>query len=212
MNRRGPYARGRETRESILQVALEVIGDRGYGATTLKEIAAAVGMTQAGLLHHFGTKETLLIEVLRKRDDVSRTIVGSDGADGQPLLIRLARRNLEIRGLIALFVHLEAAAGDPDHPCHAYFVERDRIVHERIRSDIEHRQTEGTFRADVDPSKIARIMLALSNGLQAQWVIDSSIDLPGALEYLWGQFVTTPGMRMVANAVPPLEKATPADD
>ena len=186
--KRGPYSRGRESRETILTTALEVIGHKGYGATSLRDIAAAVGMTQAGLLHHFGTKENLLIEVLRKRDAVNRAQLGDSPDEVLPLTIRLARHNLEIPGLIHLFVSLEAAAGDLGHPCHAYFRERDAVVHGRVARDIERRQERGTFDPDVDAGVVARMLLALSDGLQAEWSIDPSIDLAGILEEFWRRY------------------------
>lgn len=186
--RRGPYSRGRESRELILTTALDVIGHKGYGATSLRDIAAAVGMTQAGLLHHFGTKESLLMEVLRKRDAVGREQLGDSPDDDLPLTIRLARHNLEIPGLIHLFVSLSAAAADSQHPCHAWFRERDAVVHARVTRDIERRQQAGTFDPDVDALVAARMLLALSDGLQVQWAIDPSVDLPGVLESLWRQW------------------------
>lgn len=72
VRKRGTYAKGRAARELILQTALELIGRRGYTATSLRDIADEASMTQAGLLHHFDTKENLLAEVLRKRDEVDR--------------------------------------------------------------------------------------------------------------------------------------------
>src|SRR5213595_2586783 len=94
--RRGSYARGRATKENILRTALEVIGRKGYSATILRDIADEVGMTQAGLLHHFDTKENLLAEVLRKRDEVNREILApSADVTELPLIIRLAHHNVE---------------------------------------------------------------------------------------------------------------------
>jgi beta-glucosidase len=186
--KRGPYSRGRESRELILATALDVIGHQGYGATSLRDIAAAVGMTQAGLLHHFGTKENLLIEVLRERDAAGHALLGDSPTDDLPLTIRLARHNLQIPGLIHLFVSLEAAAGDPQHPCHAWFRERDAVVHARVARDIERRQAAGTFDPDADARVVARTLLALSDGLQAQWAIDPSIDLAGILEDFWRRY------------------------
>jgi hypothetical protein len=34
---------------------------------------------------------------------------------------------------------------------------------------------------------MARVLLALSDGLQIQWGIDRDIDLPGVIEWLWNQ-------------------------
>ena len=70
MARRGSYAKGVAKREEILERALEVIAREGYRGASVKELAEAVGLSQAGLLHYFDSKEELFTEILRKRDEV----------------------------------------------------------------------------------------------------------------------------------------------
>jgi beta-glucosidase len=183
--RRGTYAKGRAARELILQTALDVIGRKGYTATSLRDIADQAGMTQAGLLHHFDTKENLLTEVLRKRDEVDRQHFSPAEVTELPLIIQLAHHNMEVPGLVQLYVSLQAAAGNPEHPCHDYFRDRDVVVHGRITRDIERRQKAGTFDPDADPRLVARWLLALSDGLQAEWLINPELDLAGALDAFW---------------------------
>ena len=62
------------------------------------------------------------------------------------------------------------------------------MVHGRVTRDIERRQEAGTFDPDVDAHVAARTLLALSDGLQAEWAIDPSIDLPGILEEFWRRY------------------------
>jgi beta-glucosidase len=195
--RRGSYAKGRAARELILQTALDVIGRKGYTATSLRDIADEAGMTQAGLLHHFDTKENLLAEVLRKRDEVDRQHFSPADVTELPLIIQLAHHNMEVPGLVQLYVSLQAAAVNPEHPCHDYFRERDLVVHGRITRDIERRQKAGTFDADADGSVIARMLLALSDGLQAEWAINPELDLAGTLDAFWNSYART------GKSVPP---------
>ena len=65
-------ANGRASRRAILTAALEVFAERGQRGTSLMEIANRVGMTQPGLLHHFGTKEQLLLEVVQAQEQAAR--------------------------------------------------------------------------------------------------------------------------------------------
>ena len=62
-------ANGRASRKAILEAALDVFAERGYRGTSLTEIATRVGMTQPGLLHHFGTKADLHLEVVRVHEE-----------------------------------------------------------------------------------------------------------------------------------------------
>ncbi len=76
MARRGSYAKGVAKRGEILDAALAVIGRDGYSRATVREIAGAVGLSQNGLLHHFGSKERLFVEVLRHRDELDVLVYG----------------------------------------------------------------------------------------------------------------------------------------
>src|SRR5690606_10969704 len=49
-------------RTEILKAAIETFGAKGSTNGTLADIAEQVGMTHAGVLHHFGSKQNLLLE------------------------------------------------------------------------------------------------------------------------------------------------------
>jgi AcrR family transcriptional regulator len=50
-----------DTRERILDVALELFTDQGYDKTSLREIAERLGITKAALYYHFERKEDMLL-------------------------------------------------------------------------------------------------------------------------------------------------------
>jgi AcrR family transcriptional regulator len=61
-----PRGRGRprgDTRERILDVALELFNEQGYDRTSLREIADHLGVTKAALYYHFERKEDILLEL-----------------------------------------------------------------------------------------------------------------------------------------------------
>lgn len=64
MAARGPYAKGKAKRAEILDTALRVIAEQGYSGATVKQLADAVGLSQNGLLHYFGSKDNLFLEIL----------------------------------------------------------------------------------------------------------------------------------------------------
>jgi AcrR family transcriptional regulator len=53
-------------REHILATAARLFHDRGYQATTVRDVAAAVGISAGSLFHHFPSKEQMLVEMLRE--------------------------------------------------------------------------------------------------------------------------------------------------
>ena len=52
------------TREQLLAAAWELIHAKGYRATSIADVSAVAGIGKAGVLHHFGSKENLMLEVI----------------------------------------------------------------------------------------------------------------------------------------------------
>jgi TetR/AcrR family transcriptional regulator, cholesterol catabolism regulator len=52
-------------RERILNVAAALFRQRGYKGTTVRDIAAEVGILSGSLFHHFQSKEEILLEIMR---------------------------------------------------------------------------------------------------------------------------------------------------
>ncbi|GAA2030363.1 TetR/AcrR family transcriptional regulator [Agromyces tropicus] len=179
MARRGSYAKGVAKREEILTAALEVIARHGYGRASVRELAEAVGLSQAGLLHYFSSKEELFAEVLRKRDDVDRARFERDADEVSMVegFRRTIERNADVPGLVQLYTRLSAEATDPAHPAHAFFAERTRTFRGLVAGEIRRSQADGGARADLDPDRAAMLLLAAADGLQTQWLMDPTVDM-----------------------------------
>ncbi|MCW4459176.1 TetR/AcrR family transcriptional regulator [Microbacterium sp. MPKO10] len=181
MAQRGSYAKGVAKREEILSTALEVIARNGYRRTSVRELADAVGLSQAGLLHYFSSKEELFTEVLRKRDDVDarRRDLVSDPFDA---LTDTISHNADVGGLVRLYVQLSADATDGEHPANPYFTERYATLRTTLTQAIAAEQDAGRLRPDVSAAQLATVVIATMDGLQTQWLLDPSIDMVGAVE------------------------------
>jgi AcrR family transcriptional regulator len=182
MVNQGVVAKGEARREEIVQVALEVFARSGYRGTSLREVAELTGLTQAGLLHHFGSRENLLVEILRRREELGRE---SNPASGTAAGLATAlRQNVRTPGLVELHSVLVTQAGDPAHPAHEHFTSRYERMRGRIAADLARRVAEGSIDSRVDPQKLATILVALADGLQVQWMLDDSIDMAEHYEHL----------------------------
>ncbi|MFD5206205.1 TetR/AcrR family transcriptional regulator, partial [Streptomyces anulatus] len=98
--RRG-YAKGRAKRTEILDQAMTLFGEAGYRGASLRVIATRCGISHPGLLHHFPTKEALLLAVLQHRDDVDDEWLAlgvTRGVDHLRRLTDLAELNAKRRG------------------------------------------------------------------------------------------------------------------
>src|SRR5215467_4790769 len=74
-----------ETRERILDVALELFNEQGYEKTSLREIAVRLGTTKAALYYHFERKEDILLALHLRLHDLGREMFERMGDldDGQ---------------------------------------------------------------------------------------------------------------------------------
>jgi len=61
-----PRRKGEITRERILDAAESLFGERGFEGTTLRDVAASVGLRNPSLYNHFDSKESLYAAVLER--------------------------------------------------------------------------------------------------------------------------------------------------
>lgn len=168
-------------RQEIISAAAEIFGAKGFGGGTLQDIADQVGMTHAGILHHFGSKDQLLLEVLTRRDETDvadlegRRIPG--GVDLFRHLVRTAFANAQRAGIVQAFVVLSAESVTEDHPGRAYFENRYRTLRSDVAAAFEDLCRErGVSNPELVADASASI-LAVMDGLQVQWLLD-----PGAVD------------------------------
>ncbi|HYZ01115.1 MAG TPA: helix-turn-helix domain-containing protein [Candidatus Binatia bacterium] len=68
----GGSAARKETRERLLDVALELFTEKGYAETSLREIAAELGVSKAALYYHFESKADILMALHMRMHEVSK--------------------------------------------------------------------------------------------------------------------------------------------
>lgn len=180
----GTYRKGREKRDEILDKALEIIGREGYQKSTLRRVAEEVGLTNAGVLHHFASKEDLFGQILARRDEMSR-VQTKDKDTMVDRIIDSARLNRDVPGLSNLYNSLLAEAISPEHAAHKFFKERYAELSELLYTDV--RQQHPSW-SDEKCTGTARLILAAADGLQAHWLLDPEVDIVGELELLMEQF------------------------
>lgn len=179
------YAKTAAQRERILDAAMEVFARRGERGSSLREIAERVGMSQAGLLHHFGSKDGLLLAVLERFDaqvQPERPLTGLDEA--LDFLRREVARGAQRPGLFHLQVTLTAESIDPAHPAHDHFEERYRRVTEQVLEPLEAAARSGAVRDDVDLQALSHLVIAAWDGLMLHRAIDDEVDVSAAFDLL----------------------------
>jgi AcrR family transcriptional regulator len=175
--------RGVERRKAIVEAALELFAAKGARGTSIADVAERVGITPPAVLHHFGTKDDLLLAVIEERDRRAEgaflELLSEGGLSAIRNLAKVADVNQHERQLVACYVVLEAENLQEDDVAHCYFLTRSRNMRRAISTALEQGQERGEIRADVDCSAKADEILAFIAGAAVQWSLDPTMSLVG---------------------------------
>ena len=142
---------GREDRaDHIYRVAAEVMCQKGYEATSMNDIADAVGLTKAGLYLYIHGKEDLLFQIMSYGMDMVDQDVMAPAKQAQGAVERLrtiisrhSKRVLEVGGAVSILLD-EMYALTPAH--RRAIKGRKRAYFEFIRATLEELSVEGKLR------------------------------------------------------------------
>lgn len=178
---RGPYAKGALKREEILEHAVEAFGKFGYHATSMREIASACNLSQAGLLHYFPNKDALLLALVEKREASQLGTAPAEVDIWASQILRQEQVNERQKALTQLWANLVGEATDPAFPAHDYFVKRYRNTRKNFAAQfaLMNNHSEPT---EEDLVKAA-LLTAVWDGLQNQWLLDPKFDMQRPFEY-----------------------------
>ncbi|NEA98706.1 TetR/AcrR family transcriptional regulator [Streptomyces sp. SID13726] len=182
---RGPYAKTPARRAEIVRAARDSFAEKGFAKASLRDIAERAGITHAGLLHHFRSKDELLAAVLADRDaeEWRQGLAEVDHpARLGPYLGALLRHHQKAPELMRLWIELAAAASRPGHPAHSYFVERYERGRALFSEGLSAGAARSGLREGISPESAAVLFQAVLNGLQLQWVLDQELDIVGPVD------------------------------
>ena len=157
-----------DTRQRILDVALDLFTEQGYDGTSLREIAEQLGVTKAALYYHFESKEDILMALHMRLHDFGREAL---------MLIGEGPVTLELWGQLLDQIVGEMLAQRKIFLMH----ERNQAVLEKLHRedhDAEHEDIQNQFRRVLDDERVPlrdRVRMAAAFG-----VVFSSIFLGDA--------------------------------
>jgi AcrR family transcriptional regulator len=173
-------AKGEDRRQRILGVAERLLARNGWRSTSLAQIAREAGVTPAGLLHHFESKEQLLNAVLDARDEDDAIHADYQSGDLVTEIRRVPQRFERAPELVGTFTVLLVENIAPDAPLHDRLHKRYRAAIDILTGNIESGQRRGKYRPDCDAATKAVEILAFINGMETLWLLDPSIPLTEA--------------------------------
>jgi AcrR family transcriptional regulator len=186
-------------REMILHAAIACFARDGFHKTTMSDIATQAGVSDGLAYRYFSGKEEIIQEAVRlvsgpgQLVDVGVLDTGDPNAMLQ-LLYRSSFERFQIPGrgtTLRLRFRAWAEALD-DEDLRNEVVDRwghHTAVVERLLVEV---QEQGRIPTGLDPTAIARVLLAMHDGLDLQWSLDPTLDLDACrdvvMAFLAGDF------------------------
>lgn len=155
---------GGETVERILNVAETLFAEHGFDAVSMNAIAEAAGVCKANVFHHFDTKNTLYLTVVRRACQDANRHLDDLGTDGAPLPVRLGQfaaahlTTLIERAPVTRLLLRELLNDNPRLGQEiAEQVYGEKFA--RFVAILRAGQQGGVLRADVDPAMVAIMLI-----------------------------------------------------
>lgn len=175
-------------RQRIVDTALRLFSERGFGETRMADVAAALGLQAGSLYYYFDSKEALLAEVVERQVSVGvdalRLVLEGEGSS-EDRIRRAIATHLEVfddhADLYSLFhsERLEVIAPE----LAALVDERGRAYEQLWVGIVEEAIADGTLRGGLDPWLTMKAIVGLCNSTLFWFEPDgplSAADLSGA--------------------------------
>lgn len=159
------WSRPRRRRQELIDAAAVIFSDKGYDASSIQEIAEALGILKGSVYYYIDSKQDLLFEIITERQDHTDALVK-----------RLRRADLDPLGKLRAFItaHVEDVMRDPVKSAvmcrdfEALAGERLEVATKArdrrnrfLRQQIVDGQRDGTVCPDVDPNLALRAVTGM---------------------------------------------------
>ncbi|MCG8923176.1 TetR/AcrR family transcriptional regulator [Lentzea sp. CC55] len=185
-----------EAARRMLIAAVRAFAEKGYHATTTRDIASLAGMSPAAVYIHYRSKEELLFNISLVGHETSLALLA--GIEGGDVVERLKNAVSAFAGWHAEFhttarvVQYELSALSPEH--HEKVAELRRQIEQRMRSYLEDGVEAGVFDVpDVKGATLAVLSLCID---VARWYQPGGKRTPDEIGALYADLV----LRMVRPA------------
>jgi AcrR family transcriptional regulator len=174
--------------QRIIAAMRASVGTRGAAASTFDQVAREAGVSRGLLHYYFGSKERLLVEVVRhdaaeRNRHMDERLAQAHSPDDvvQALVIGLEEFLEDDAGGQAVIYEILSASRHSEE-IRAELAELYRQWRERLAGWLRAKEGEGVIRLEAEPEAVASILFALGDGFGIQVLSDPEWDRRAAFE------------------------------
>lgn len=173
--RRTQQERTAESTQRLLTAAIELIAEKGFGATSAAEISERAGYSKSMVQFRYGTKEALLETLLREEYETRLLVETPSESTGLERILGQidqldghVRANPDLmRGFFALCFESFGPVPSLNNWINDWLARYDQAT----VSALEAGRADGSIRADVDPAAEASAFVASGLGYAFRWMV-----------------------------------------
>lgn len=158
------------------------VAGRGIAGSTFDHVANEAGVSRGLLHYYFGTKERLLIEVVRRESDVRierlEEAIGGAG-DAESVLDALVRSFEELigDGPAPVMIYEMLTLAQRNDELAAELAELGRRTRSHLSHALEHKCAAGVLALRVEPELAAMFLFALADGVIVRRLSEPELDI-----------------------------------
>lgn len=161
----------------LLDSALRLFVSKGYRSTNLEEIARASRLSKGAVFFYFGSKEAVLLELLKRVQTIVvdeaiefAALAGPSPADRLvAFLHHQARLGVTHRDEVLLLILMSLEFGAREGAVRRHTSRIYRRLYAFVEKLIRKGQADGSLRKDLAPRELASIVMANHDGTFLEW-------------------------------------------
>ena len=184
--REGEHRLESEKAQRIVAVMRETVGTRGAAGATFDRVARQAGVSRGLLHYYFGSKERLLVEVVRHDTELRIAMLERNLAPADSLDAVVEALVTQVRSFLAedpasqAVIYEMFSASRHNEELRQEMAGLYRHVRENVAAALRGKQAAGVIRLRDEPENVASVLLSLGDGITMQLVTDPDWDSDSA--------------------------------
>jgi TetR/AcrR family transcriptional regulator len=176
-------------RERLLAAALDLFNEKGYAATSVRELVAAAGVTKPVLYYYFANKEGIYLELMQNSYGTFESLVEGISLEGSAQesiiqfcsdLFDISVDRLELVRLIYA-IYYGTPQGAPPFDLEAYFVRMLELIQRMVRAGMDSNELQQGSVEDMSRAIIAILTSSINDLLCGR---EAKLDKEGLVRML----------------------------